>query len=182
MTSPARRPAAPPTKAQRGGAGTEAPHPGEAGGTARPGKAPRPMGRPAADQGRRNAYWLIQVGADSGPAVVRLADGRGVLPVFGFGEEAGLFARFARGGTRGVRRIGADGLASLLCGPLGGVELVALDPLSDSEADVLEGSVSLTRQRFLEFLPGPGNRPDPGGPAGSAPGGSAPGGSDRSIP
>ena len=177
MTSSAKRPAAPPTKAQRGGAGTGPLRPDEAEGTARPGKAPRPMGRPAADPGQRSAYWLVQVGADSGPTIVTLADGRGVLPVFGFGEEAGLFARLARGGARGVRRIGAEGLVSLLCGPLGGVELVALDPLSDSEADVLEGSVSLTRQRFLEFLLGQGNRPDPGGPAGSAPDGS-----DRSIP
>ncbi len=177
MTRSAKRPAAPPTKPQRGGSGTGPSRPDEAEGAARPGKAPRPTGRPAADPGRPNAYWLIPVGADSGPAMVRLADGRGVLPVFGFEAEAGLFARLARRGARGVRRIGADGLVSLLCGPLGGVELVALDPLSDAEADVLEGSVSLARQRFLEFLLGPGNRPDVRGPAGSAPAGS-----DRSIP
>ena len=176
MTRSAKRPAEPPTKARRGGAGTGPLRPGEAEGTASPGEAPRPTGRPAADPGRQNAYWLVQVGADSGPVIVTLADGRGVLPVFGFVEEAGLFARLARGNARGVRRIRADGLVSLLCGPLGGVELVALDPLSDSKADVLEGSVSLTRQRFLEFLLGPGNRPDLRGPAGSAPGGS-----DRSI-
>ena len=167
MTRSAKRPA-PPTKARPGGPGT---------GPLRPGEAPRPTGRPAADPGRPNACWLIPVGADSGPAIVRLADGRGVLPVFGFEAEAGLFARLAREGARDVRRIGGDGLVSLLRGPLGGVELVALDPLSDAEADVLEGSVSLARQRFLEFLLGPGNRPDVRAPAGSVPAGS-----DRSSP
>jgi hypothetical protein len=80
-----------------------------------------------------------------------------VLPVFGFEEEAGLFARLSRRGGRGVLRIGIGELVSLLRGPLGGIDLVALDPLSDAEADVLEGSPSLTRQRFLDLLIGPRN-------------------------
>ena len=80
-----------------------------------------------------------------------------MLPVFGFEEEAGLFARLSRRGGRGVLRIGIDELVSLLCGPLGGVDLVALDPLSDAEADLLDGSASLTRQRFLDLLTGSSN-------------------------
>ena len=86
-----------------------------------------------------------------------LANGRRVLPVFGFEEEAGLFARLSRRGGRSVLRIGIDELFSLLCAPLGGVDLVALDPVSDAEADVLDGSASLTRQRFLDYLLGPRN-------------------------
>jgi hypothetical protein len=80
-----------------------------------------------------------------------LANGRRVLPVFGFEEEAGLFARLSRRGGRSVLRIGIDELFSLLCAPLGGVDLVALDPVSDAEADVPDGSASLTRQRSLSF-------------------------------
>ena len=58
---------------------------------------------------------------------------------------------------RRILRIGIDELVSLLCGPLGGVDLVALDSVSDAEADVLDGSASLTRQRFLDYLLGPRN-------------------------
>ena len=56
---------------------------------------------------------------------------------------------------RRILRIGIDELVSLLCGPLGGVDLMALDHVLDVEADVLDGSASLTRQRFLDFLLGP---------------------------
>jgi hypothetical protein len=92
------------------------------------------------------------------PPLMGLANGRGVPPVFGFEEEAGLFARLSRRGGRSVLRIGIDELVSLLCGPLGGVDLVALDPVSDAEADVLDGSASLTRQRFLDFCSDRGAR------------------------
>lgn len=80
-----------------------------------------------------------------------LANGRGVLPVFGFEEETGLFTRLSRRGGRSVLRIGLDEIVSLLCAPLGGVDLVALDPVSAAEADVPDGSASLTRQQFLSF-------------------------------
>lgn len=128
-------------------------------------------GRDPREPGWRNAYWLVLDGAGSGPALVGLADGRILLPVFGFDEEADLFAWVAHEGGRDVRRVEADVLVSLLRGPLGGVELVALDPLSDAEDDVLEVSVSLTRQRFLDLLRGPENPPDRRVPAGPAIGG-----------
>jgi hypothetical protein len=112
------------------------------------------------------------------PLIVGLADGRGVLPVFGFEEEAGLFARLSRRGGRSVLRIGIDELVSLLCGPIGGVDLVALDPLSDAEADALDGSAGLTRQRFLDFLLGPRNS----GGSGKSLAGLAPGDPERRGP
>ena len=125
--------------------------------TALAGVASRSSGRSAARS--RRYYWLVvgdsQAGSDL--PILWLDDGRGVLPVFGFEEEACIFARRTRRGGRAVRRTGADGLVSLLRGPLRGVELVALDPLSDTPADVLNGSASLTRQRFLNFLLGAGS-------------------------
>ena len=119
-------------------------------GAARASYAPQPLG-PAARPGRRNACWLVVERGYAGfvPLIVGLADGRGVLPVFGFEEEAGLFARLSRRGGRSVLRIGIDEIVSLLCVPLGGVDLVVFDPVSDAEADMPDGSASLTRQRFL---------------------------------
>ena len=99
------------------------------------------------------AGWSWNAGSSSGqtvrPPLMGLANGRGVPPVFGFEEEAGLFARLSRRGGRSVLRIGIDEIVSLLCVPLGGVDLVVLDPVSDAEADMPDGSASLTRQRFL---------------------------------
>jgi hypothetical protein len=148
-------------------------------GAARASYAPQPLG-PAARPGRRNACWLVVERGYAGfaPLIVGLADGRGVLPVFGFEEEAGLFARLSRRGGRSVLRIGIDELVSLLCGPLGGVDLVALDPLSDAEADALDGSAGLTRQRFLDFLLGPRNS----GGSGKSLAGLAPGDPERRGP
>ena len=107
------------------------------------------------------AGWSWNAGSSSGqtvrPPLMGLANGRGVPPVFGFEEEAGLFARLSRRGGRSVLRIGIDELISLPCGPLGDVDLVAHDPLSDVEANALDGSAGLTRQRFLDFLLGPRN-------------------------
>lgn len=119
--------------------------------------------RSAGTAGRRNTYWLVEERVRVRPEVVvlRLADGRRVLPVFGFEEEADLFARMPPRDDRSVRRTGTDELVSLLRGPLGDVELVALDPLSDAEADMLNGSVSLTRQEFLDFLVRPGTPAEP---------------------
>lgn len=128
---------------------------------ARAGGAPQPPPvRPAVRPERGDACWLVveRGHAGSAPLILGLADGRRVLPVFGFEEEANLFARLSRRGGRGVLRIGTDELLSILCG----VDLVALDPLSDAEADVLDGSSSLTRQRFLDLLIGPGNSDGPG--------------------
>ena len=103
----------------------------------------------------RRSYWLVvedgRVGPD--PLVLGLDDGLRVLPVFGFEEEARLFAWRV---GRSVRKIEFDGLVSLLRGQLRGVELVALDPPSDAPADLLNVTASLTRQRFLGSLLGAG--------------------------
>lgn len=146
--------------------------------TARVGEASWLFGRSEGAAGRRNTYWLVEErGRERGRArpevlVARLAAGRRVLPVFGFEEEAELFARPAARDGRSVRRTGSDELVSLLCGPLGDVELVALDPLSDAEADMSNGAVRLTRREFMNFLvrretrAGPTQGPLPAGRAG----------------
>lgn len=133
--------------------------------TPRVGEASRLFGRPEGTVGRRSTYWLVEEHGRVRPEVLvsRLADGRRVLPVFGFEEEADLFVRLDLRGGRNVRQTGSDELVSLLRGPLGDVELVALDPLSDTEADMLNRSTSLNRREFLEFLAGPTQGPRPTG-------------------
>jgi hypothetical protein len=83
---------------------------------------------------------------------MRLADGRGVLPVFSFEEEATLFLSLEVQGSWQVRQVGPGELVSLLYGPCRGVELVALDPVSDVEAAVVNRCVSLSRKRFVDVL------------------------------
>lgn len=83
---------------------------------------------------------------------MRLADGRSMLPVFSFKEEATLFLRLGVQGGWLVRRVEAGELVSLLYGPCRGIELVALDPVSDVEAAVVNRLVSLGRERFVEVL------------------------------
>lgn len=137
-------------------------------------EASRLFGRSAGMAGRRYTYWLVEERGRVRPEVVvsRLADGRRVLPVFGFEEEAGIFVRLAAREDRSVRQTGTDELVSLFRGPFVDIELVALDPLSDAEADMLNGSVSLTRREFLDFLVRPGmpagrtQRPHPTGRSG----------------
>ena len=55
-------------------------------------------------------------------------------------------------GSWQVRRVEAGELVSLLYGPCRGVELVALDPVSDVEPAVINGCVSLPRKRFVDVL------------------------------
>jgi hypothetical protein len=81
-----------------------------------------------------------------------LADGRTVLPVFSFEEEAALFLCLGAQGSWHVRRTGAGELVSLLYGPCREVELVALDPISDVELDLMNRLVSLERSRFVDVL------------------------------
>ena len=116
-------------------------------GAARAGETPRSLVRPAVGPGLRSTYrpvvgrgYLGSAPPEAGATAPILGptDGPGVLPVFGFEEEAGLSARLSRRGGRGVLRIGIDEPVSLLRGPSGGVDLV------DAEADVPDGSVSLT--------------------------------------
>ena len=81
------------------------------------------------------------------------ADGRTVLPVFSFEEEAALYLRLGTRGSCWVRPIGPGELVSLLYGPCREVDLVALDPMSDVVLpDVMNKLVSLERGRFVDVL------------------------------
>ncbi len=103
---------------------------------------------------RRSTYWLLAKRRRGGLEVLTtsLADGRRVLPVFSFEEEAALFLCLGVEGSWQVRRTGAGELVSLLYGLCRAVELVALDPMSDVETDVMSNLVSLKRRRFVGVL------------------------------
>jgi hypothetical protein len=81
-----------------------------------------------------------------------LTDGRRVLPVFSFEEEAALYLRLGNGGCCWVRPTGAGELVSVLYGPCREVELVALDPVSEVEAEVMSRLVCLKRESFVNVL------------------------------
>jgi hypothetical protein len=81
-----------------------------------------------------------------------LADGRRVLPVFSFEEEAALFLCLGVQGSWQARRTGPGELVSLLYGPCRQVELVALDPMSEVETDMMNRLVSVERGRFVDVL------------------------------
>jgi hypothetical protein len=104
--------------------------------------------------GPRNSYWLIAKRRRGSMDVftMGLDDGRSVLPVFSFEEEAALFLRLGAQGSWQVRRAEAGELVSLLYGLCRGVELVALDPVSEVEGDVMNKLVSLGRKRFVDVL------------------------------
>jgi hypothetical protein len=103
---------------------------------------------------RRSTYWLLATRRRGGLEVLTtsLEDGRRVLPVFSFEEEAALFLYLGVQGSWQVRQTGAGELVSLLYGPCRGVELVALDPMADVETDVMNGLVGLERGRFVDVL------------------------------
>jgi len=81
-----------------------------------------------------------------------LTDGWRVLPVFSFEEEAALYLRLGTGGSCWARPTGAGELVSLLYGPCRGVELVALDPVSEVEADLMSTLVCLKRESFVNVI------------------------------
>jgi hypothetical protein len=107
---------------------------------------------PANEPARRTTFWLIMQRRRGGTEVLtrELSDGRRVLPVFSFEEEAVLYAR--TGAASRARPTSAGELLSILYGPCRGVELVALDPWPNTEAEALTGLVSLGRNRFLKLL------------------------------
>ena len=79
---------------------------------------------------RGRPYWLV-ARARNGQTdvlVAHLASGPTVLPVFGFEEEAGLFAGFEEEIWQ-VRETTLGELVSILHGPCADVERVVLDPL-----------------------------------------------------
>lgn len=102
---------------------------------------------------RRVTPWWLIVDRESGfleVMALRLAGGREVLPVFSFEEEAELFLRLGAPGDRWLVKETTSGeLASLLLGPLSGVERVALDPLPGKLGGWLVGLVSIRRREFV---------------------------------
>ena len=103
---------------------------------------------------RRSPYWLLAKRRRDRLEVLTtsLADGRRVLPVFSFEEEAKLYLRPSIRGRWRVRQTGPGELVSLLCGLCKEVELVALDQMSDLETDVMSRLVSLERDRFEDII------------------------------
>lgn len=105
---------------------------------------------PANAPARRTTFWLVLRRGGTEILTRELSDGRRVLPVFSFEEEAILYARTGAGSRTRPTSVGE--LLSILYGPCRGVELVALDPWPNTEAEALTGLVSLGRNRFLNLL------------------------------
>jgi hypothetical protein len=84
--------------------------------------------------------------------ITSLADGRRVLPVFSFEEEANLYLRLGIPGGWRVRQTQGGELLSLLYCLCNMVELVALDPIPALETDGMDRLVSLKRERFMDVL------------------------------
>jgi hypothetical protein len=123
---------------------------------------------------RRNPYWLIAKRKRGRLEVLttRLADDRRMLPVFSFEEEGALYLRHGIRGSWQLRPTSAGELVSLLYGTCRKVELVALDPISAVESEVMNGLVSLDRERFVDVLLCKAvSRCSPGAPAIEKPGG-----------
>jgi hypothetical protein len=85
-------------------------------------------------------------------ASMELNDGRRALSVFSFEEEARLFQRLGTRGGWWVRETGVGKLLSVLYGPCREVELVALDPLPQREAEAVNRLLCVDRDRFVGFL------------------------------
>ena len=81
-----------------------------------------------------------------------LADGQRVLPVFSFEEEAKLYLHLGIPGGWRVRQTEGGELLSLLYCLCNKVDLVALDPMSAVETNVMDRLVSLERERFMDIL------------------------------
>ena len=103
---------------------------------------------------RGNPYWLVARRKRGGLEVMTtaLADGRRLLPVFSFEKEASMYLHRSSQGSWGLRPTRPGELVSLLCSLYRKIELVALDPVSDVETDVVNLSVSLKRERFVNVL------------------------------
>jgi hypothetical protein len=117
---------------------------------------------------RRNPYWLIAKRRRGRLEVLTtgLPDGRRMLPVFSFEEEAALFLHQGTQGSWQLRQTQAGELLSLLCSLCSKVELVAFDPIPGVETALINGLVSLERERFVDILLRKADpRRSPGSPA-----------------
>jgi hypothetical protein len=117
-------------------------------------QTPQLIERSANPAVRRRPYWLLAKGRPGRLEVLitSLADGRRVLPVFSFEKEANLYLRLGIRGSWRVRQTQTGELLSLLYCLCNKVDLVALDPMSAVETDVMDRLVSLERERFMDVL------------------------------
>src|ERR687895_1411549 len=117
-------------------------------------QAPQLIERSANPAVRRRPYWLLAKGRPGKLEVLitSLADGRSVLPVFSFEEEANLYLRLGIPSGWQVRQTEGGELLSLLYCLCNKVDLVALDPMSAVETNVMDRLVSLERERFMDIL------------------------------
>jgi hypothetical protein len=97
-------------------------------------------------------FWLIVKYRTGGMEVLRtaLASGEEALPVFSFGDEAGMFLELGASGCWRVRETSAGELTSVLSGPCASVGRVVLDPLPDPFAEALMDLASMGREAFME--------------------------------
>ena len=117
-------------------------------------QAPQLIERSANPAVRRRPYWLL-VKRRRGKLellTTSLADGQRVLPVFSFEEEANLYLRLGIPSGWQVRQTEGGELLSLLYCLCNKVDLVALDPMSAVETNVMDRLVSLERERFMDIL------------------------------
>ena len=117
-------------------------------------QAPQLVGRSVNAAVRPSPYWLLAKRRRDRLEVLTtsLADGRRVLPVFSFEEEADLYLWLSIRGSWRVRQTEVGELLSLLYCLCNKVDLVALDPISDGETDVMDRLVSLKRERFMDVF------------------------------
>ncbi len=103
---------------------------------------------------RRMPFWLIARDGVGWPGLrtTEFTDGRRALSVFSFEEEAGLYLHHGTSGGWRVRATGVGELVSVLTGPYREVELVALDPLPQRQAEALNSLLCVNRERFVDFL------------------------------
>lgn len=109
-----------------------------------------------ADGERTFSWWLVTHHSDGRiKALTTRIDGQEVLPVFGFREEAQMFAHFtAPENAWRAQRASAREILSLLYGPRPSVSGVALDPvpgIGSGDAARLE---ALGAREFADFLLG----------------------------
>jgi hypothetical protein len=105
-----------------------------------------------------SAYWLIARNENSRLEVLAtcFAGEAEALPVFSHEEEAEMFLRLWEVECDGwqARESTAGELISVLYGPCASVERVAVDPLPEMLVERTVGLVSLSRERFVNFVLG----------------------------
>ena len=112
--------------------------------------------RRASGRAPGSTYWLITRNETSRLEVLAtgLVGGEEAIPVFSHEEEAELFLGLWEVGVGGwqARESSAGEIISVLCGPCGSVERVALDPLPEMLVERTVGLVSLSRERFVDLV------------------------------